>query len=430
MILSRAVPGREEEFVTWYRDRHIHDVCKMPGVICGQLFRMDFQRVYELDQAPQWTLMAIYELEGELPEPIIDSIRAASGTEGMPACDALTKAGMVQAAGHLIASGEGQRANSDGSYRVPAKDLSVPAHLSPVAHAYLTPQPRSLGYPAQDDKAGWRAYVAAVDQSVLPLLSHISGQADVSVYERDADGARVYDIIPAGVDGDSGPVILDIHGGALILCGGQLCRIMGTGTAMRLQRRVWSVDYRMAPDYPYPAALDDCIAAYRALLRERSPEQIIVSGGSAGGNLAAALMLRARDEGLPLPAGLILGTPEADLTESGDSFQTNDGVDPSLDSLMPVNLLYADGHDLRHPYLSPLFGDFSKGFPPTLLTTGTRDLYLSNTVRMHRALRAADIPATLHVTEAGGHTGFPGGPEGDQIDREVRLFLQSVLKEA
>lgn len=429
MILSRALPGREEEFVTWYRDSHIHDVCKMPGVICGQLFRMDFQRVYELDQAPQWTLMTIYELEGEHPEPIIDAIRGAHGTEGMPACDTLTKAGMVQAAGHLIATGEGQRAYSGGSYRVPAKDIAVPAHLSPVAHAYLTPQPRGLAYPAQDDKAAWRAYVAAVDQSVLPLLSQISGQADVTVTERDADGAHIYDITPAGIAKDSGAIVLDIHGGGLILCGGELCRIMGTGTAMRLQRHVWSVDYRMAPDYPYPAALDDCIAAYRALLRERSPEQIIVSGGSAGGNLAAALMLRARDEGLPLPAGLILGTPEADLTESGDSFQTNDGVDPSLRSLMPINLLYADGNDLRHPYLSPLFGDFSKGFPPTLLTTGTRDLYLSNTVRMHRALRAADIPASLHVTEAGAHTGFPGGPEGDQIDREIRLFVQSVLKE-
>jgi acetyl esterase/lipase len=97
---------------------------------------------------------------------------------------------------------------------------------------------------------------------------------------------------------------------------------------------------------------------------------------------------------------------------------------------MPVNLLYADGHDLRHPYLSPLFADFTKGFPPTLLTTGTRDLYLSNTVRMHRALRAADVPAELHVTEAGPHTGFPGSPEGEQIDRELRRFIKTVWQEA
>jgi acetyl esterase/lipase len=246
------------------------------------------------------------------------------------------------------------------------------------------------------------------------------------VDERDADGARVYDIEVPVSDPESRSVILDLHGGGLIMCGGELCLMMGISFAYRVRQRVWSVDYRMPPDHPYPAALEDCMSAYRALLRERSPSEVIVSGGSAGGNLAAALMLRARDEGLPLPAGLILGTPEIDLTESGDSFRTNEGIDPGLHSLMPVNLLYADGEDLRHPYLSPLFGDLS-GFPPTILTTGTRDLYLSNTVRMHRKLRAANVSAELHVTEAGPHTGFPGSVEGEAIDEEVRRFVRSVL---
>ena len=103
-ILSRAVPGREEEFIAWYRDRHLADVCRMPGVVGGKLFRLDFQRVYDLD-APQWTLMTIYELEGDDPQPIIDTIRAASGSPDMPSTDALDKAGMIQAAGHLIAAG-------------------------------------------------------------------------------------------------------------------------------------------------------------------------------------------------------------------------------------------------------------------------------------------------------------------------------------
>ena len=315
-----------------------------------------------------------------------------------------------------------------GHTRYPAKrDLPLPAYLSPVARMYLAPQPASVPYPAITDKAGWRAYVAGVDQFVIPLLQRVTANATATVVERDAGGARVFDIAPPGLDADDRGVILEMHGGALILCGGELCRMMGMGSATRYQRRVWSVDYRMAPDHPYPAALDDCIAAYRALLEVRSPNEIIVSGGSAGGNLAAALILRARNEGLPMPAGLFLGTPEIDLTESGDSFHANLGVDPSLRSLMPVNLLYADGHDLHHPYLSPLFGDL-KGFPPTILTTGTRDLYLSNTVRMHRALRAADVPAELHVTEAGPHTGFPGGPEGEEIDREIRRFIAAVLR--
>jgi acetyl esterase/lipase len=120
---------------------------------------------------------------------------------------------------------------------------------------------------------------------------------------------------------------------------------------------------------------------------------------------------------------VVLGTPEVDLTESGDSFVTNLGVDSRLGPLMPVNLLYADGHDLAHPYLSPVFGDL-RGFPPTILTTGTRDLFLSNTVRMHRALRRVGVAAELHVLEAAPHGGFFGlAPEDAELTDEIRLFI-------
>ena len=320
--------------------------------------------------------------------------------------------------------------SADGDDRdihaLPARRIPAPAHLSAAARASLTPWPAGSTHPALADKAGWRAYVAAADETMAGFIRAMPTDPGMQVTERQANGVRIYDIMPAQLAEPRG-VVLDIHGGGLILGGGELCRLMAMASAARLRQRMWAVDYRMAPDHPYPAALDDCLAAYRALLAEHSPKTIIVSGASAGGNLAAALMLRAGDEGLPLPAGLILGTPEVDLTESGDSFQTNMGVDPVLGSLMQVNLLYADGRDLRDPYLSPLFGDFSKGFPPTLLTTGTRDLYLSNTVRMHRALRAAGVPAALHVLEAAAHTGFPGSPEGEALDDEVRLFIQSVL---
>ena len=205
---------------------------------------------------------------------------------------------------------------------------------------------------------------------------------------------------------------------------GDCCRAMGMTALARAGVRMWAVDYRMPPDHPYPASLDDCVTIYRSLLRNHRPEEIIVGGASAGGNLAAALILRARDEGLPLPAAAVLLTPEVDLTESGDSFRTNLGVDNVLGSLMSTNLLYASGHDLAHPYLSPLFGDFTEGFPPTFLATGTRDLFLSNTVRMHRSLRAAGVPAELHVLEAAPHGGFFGtSPEDRELVQEARRFV-------
>lgn len=185
----------------------------------------------------------------------------------------------------------------------------------------------------------------------------------------------------------------------------------------------WCPDYRMPPLHPYPAAVDDGLAVYRALLELRDAADIFVGGASAGGNLAAALLLRARDEGLPMPAALVLPTPLVDLTESGDTFQTLDGVHGGLRSQLPVNLLYANGHDLAEPSLSPLFADLT-GFPPTFLSSGTRDLLLSNTVRMHRRLLAAGVEAELHVFEAMPHGGFGGSaPEDAELDAAMNGFL-------
>jgi acetyl esterase/lipase len=235
----------------------------------------------------------------------------------------------------------------------------------------------------------------------------------------------VYLATPPGLAADDPRVMLEIHGGALIIGGGELCRLHARVALPRAGTRVLALDYRIPPDHPYPAALDDCMAVYRALLDQHRPEHIVVSGGSAGGNLAAALVLRARDEGVSLPAAVVLLSPEVDLTESGDSFGTNLGVDTVLTtSLMPANLCYAGRHDLTDPYLSPLFGDFTKGFPPTLLTAGTRDLFLSNAVRMHRRLRAAGVPAELHLQEAAPHGGFfLTAPEDFELDAEIRRFV-------
>jgi acetyl esterase/lipase len=303
---------------------------------------------------------------------------------------------------------------------VPARRIPVPAHVSASAQARLAaPRPQGAGYPALDDAEGWKRHIAGTDAMILQMFGPRSS-FDGDVRELAEGAARGFELLPSGVDDRR--VYLDIHGGALVMGGGEVCRAMASSTARMVGARVVAVDYRMAPDHPYPAGLDDCLAFYRRLLREHDPREIIVGGASAGGNLAAATLLRARDEGLPLPAAAVLLSPEVDLTESGDTFHTNAGVD-GMGSLMQVNLLYADGHDLADPYLSPLFGDFAKGFPPTLLTAGTRDLFLSNAVRMHRRLRAAGVAAELHVLEAAAHGAFGGAtPEEAELDADVRRF--------
>jgi epsilon-lactone hydrolase len=312
-----------------------------------------------------------------------------------------------------------------------ARFIPVPTSVSEQAQQFLGMDLfGGSGQTAPQDADGWRTMVKETDELLVAVMSAQVEHLTSSVESRSVGGVPVFVITPEGVDGgDTGPIYLDIHGGSLIMGGGKACEVMARRQAAQVQMQTWSVDYRMPPDHPYPAALDDVLAVYRGLIDVREPGQIVVGGGSAGGNLAAALILRARDEGLPLPAAVVLLTPEVDLTESGDSFQTNLGLDCVLtESLAPSIALYAGDYDLRHPYLSPLFGDLTSPFPPTFLQAGTRDLFLSNAVRMHRKLRAGGVDAQLHVFEAMPHGGFFGAPEDDDLTDEVRRFLATHIK--
>lgn len=313
---------------------------------------------------------------------------------------------------------------NEGALRVPERLLPIPRHLSPQAQAFMArPVMAGSGYPALDDKEGWRQHIAEGDRNILEnYFAHVPDVPGKISEIREGE-LRGFEIVPEGVAEGDRRVYLEIHGGGLIMGGGEVCRKMAMATAALQQVRVVAVDYRMPPDHPYPAGLDDCIAFYRMLLRDHAPGEIIVGGGSAGGNLTAAMLLKARDLGLPMPAGAVLSTPEADLTESGDSFAVNAGID-AMGSLMQANLLYADGESLSHPYVSPLFGDFTKGFPPSFISAGTRDLFLSNAVRLHRKLRNADIPAELHIVEAAVHGAFGGAPEDAELAAEQRAFCQ------
>ncbi|NWC94962.1 MULTISPECIES: alpha/beta hydrolase [unclassified Pseudomonas] len=317
--------------------------------------------------------------------------------------------------------------------KIDLRIIPVPQSISPEAQAALqrlvnedgVPLNSLYTLPAADDHDGWRRMQAAVAQqyaaSQVGQAERLSARVETIIVE----SATVYRATPA--EGAEFAYI-DLHGGALVFGGGENARLAAGKHADLHRMTCYGVDYRMPPDHPYPAALDDCIATYRHVLSHYAPDKIVIGGRSAGGNLAAATVLRARDEGLPLPAALVLLSPEVDLTESGDSFQVNRTVDLVLPNpLMSVNRLYAAGADLAHPYLSPLFGDFEQGFPPTFVQSGTRDLFLSNAVRLHRALRRAEVPVELHVFEAMPHGGFMGTPEDAELSAEVVRFVRHWL---
>ncbi|QBQ99103.1 alpha/beta hydrolase fold domain-containing protein [Paraburkholderia pallida] len=322
-----------------------------------------------------------------------------------------------------------------GGVMLPTRIVPFPDSISQAAQTALRRLVDEQGVPlnsrhvmpALEEFDAWMQVKASVDAHYAAALEQLSGHLRAGVETIRVGSAVIHIATPVDPLSDDCAYI-DLHGGALVFGGGAACRAGAQMQADRLRIRCYGVDYRMPPEHPYPAALDDCMAVWSHVLERYAPENVVIGGRSAGGNLAAAMTLRARDEGLPLPAALVLLSPEVDLTESGDSFQTNQWIDVVLPgSLMANNLLYAKGADLAHPWLSPLFGDFSKGFPPTFLQSGTRDLFLSNTVRLHRALRRARIPAELHVFEAMPHGGFMGAPEDQELSEAIESFVHQHL---
>ena len=318
---------------------------------------------------------------------------------------------------------------------IPERRIPVPSSVSAQAQAFLAQaaMPAPAEYPKDvNDKEGWRAIVEAGDLGLRNLLESSGFDLSISdsvmgcaVEELDVGECTVYAVTPPGIQQDDHRLYLYIHGGGWQLFGGLLARALGADTALAVGATTWSVDYRMPPEHPFPTPLDDCVAAYKRALQEYAPEDIVVAGVSAGANLSAAMMIRLHDEGVPLPAAVVLDTPATDLTEAGDTWATNLGVDPTMTTAGPAMRLYAGGQDLRHPYLSPLFGALGPWYPPTVLLSGTRDVLLSDTVRFHRALLTAGATAELHIFEAQGHVGFLGqAPEDQERSGQARTWAE------
>jgi epsilon-lactone hydrolase len=317
---------------------------------------------------------------------------------------------------------------------VPARTIPVPDSVSPQMQKLIgnPVHERWLSEPKTPEE--WRAMVKRAHDATVAGLPRVRDALGVTVEAASMGGVPVFVVTPrAFPERNRNRVLLHLHGGARVLHPGEA----GTYEALLMAGlggfRVVSVDYRMPPDHPFPAALDDAIAVYRELVSKHSPRNIAIFGASAGGSLTITTLLRAKAEGLPMPGAIAPGTPTVDLTKTSDSLFTNAGIDNTLgtyDRMIRASaLLYANGRDLKDPLLSPIYGDV-RGFPPAILTSGTRDLYLSNTVRMHRKLRAAGVEAVLQVWEGQSHTQYIGdysAPETKEYHDEVVRFLDRHL---
>jgi monoterpene epsilon-lactone hydrolase len=258
---------------------------------------------------------------------------------------------------------------------------------------------------------------AVLRQSAFPVDSDVSEQrrllreltsaqslpADVTVTAAALGTVPVAEITVAGTEPRH--VVLYFHGGVYVLGDAFQAAGLAAQVGRRTRAKVSSVDYRIAPEHPYPAAVHDALAAYEALLYEgAAPSDIAFAGESAGGGLAIATLVNAREHGLPLPAAAFVMSPYADLTLAGTTMETKRAADPLLsrENLQARVTDYTSGQDAAVGLISPVFADLS-GLPPLIIQAGSHEVLLDDAIRLARRAATADVEVTLDITPGVPH---------------------------
>ncbi|WP_248959943.1 alpha/beta hydrolase [Sphaerisporangium perillae] len=285
---------------------------------------------------------------------------------------------------------------------------------------------------------------AILRQSAFPAVSDVNEQrrqlrellsaqplpADVTVTAAVLGGVPTAEVTVDGIEPRH--TVLYFHGGVYVLGDAFLAAELASQVARRTSAKVISVDYRLAPEHPYPAAVDDALAAYRALLDNGTdPSDIAFAGESAGGGLAVATLVNARDHGLPLPAAAFVMSPYADLTLAGITMETKRKADPLLspEALQPRVTDYVSGNDAALGLISPIFADLS-GLSPLIIQAGTHEVLLDDATRLARQAALADVEVTLEIVPGVPHVFQAYHPILDEaaaaLDRAGR-FLSAHL---
>jgi monoterpene epsilon-lactone hydrolase len=318
----------------------------------------------------------------------------------------------------------------------------VPDTVSPEAQQVLRMMtgPQGLPLPGPNDIEGWKK----IRNYVPPQLKAIAKDPEISKRTSDAmkrypstskkgnlGGVPVVEIASEKWQ-DNGKVLVYVHGGGYVTGGPDFG--LGGWVSGETGLRIVSVGYTLAPEAKWNQATDQVVAVLYALEQQGyAPKNIAVLGDSAGGGLAAGSVLKMRDKGFGIPGALVLWSPWSDITETGDTYMTLKRADPLLNYkllLKKATEAYADPRDQKNPYVSPVYGDYTKGFPPTLIQAGTKDIFLSNCVREYRAIDSAGGTAVLDIYEGMPHV-FQGivfgTPEAQQSMVKMKQFLTTYL---
>jgi monoterpene epsilon-lactone hydrolase len=309
--------------------------------------------------------------------------------------------------------------------------LYIPATISAAAQRDLREfiSGTDIGrLPAPGDIAMWKREQAQTNAHGALAVVHTARRLDLTITPQRLGGVPVLQILPRGWKPDP-RVVIYFHGGAYTLFSAQTMITMPAELSRVTGERVISVDYTLAPEAKWNAIQQQAIAVVEAVRAQGSAmDQIALMGDSAGGNLAVETVLNLRDRRIGMPAAALLLSPWVDLTDRGDTMHTLEWQDPILfydHSLQNAALAYAGGLPLTDPRISPIYADFSKGFPPSLIQDGTKDILLSGSVRLYRALEDANARPVLDLYEGMWHDFQSWNtPESQIAYQEMARFLR------
>ncbi len=305
-------------------------------------------------------------------------------------------------------------------------ELAVPEHLSQGAKDYykLHPQPVSaLDLDDANAVAETRAAIEAAWRARLPGFGFAANEQPVEL-----GGVRA-NRISLPTTSDDGRLIVYLHGGAYVVGSATANIVLPARLAAASGIPVLSIDYRLAPEHPFPAALDDALAVVQALFDQgQDPRKLVLMGDSAGGGLALATVMKLRQMNAPMPAGLALISPWADLSRGGDSNTTLDSADPVItwsETLVGPARAYAGDADPANPLISPVYGDFSR-MPPMLVQAGSREVLLSDSIRVVRSARRAGVDVRFDIWDGMWHV-FPEKPGVTEAEEAIGEMAEFVL---
>jgi epsilon-lactone hydrolase len=360
--------------------------------------------------------------------------KSLAGARRLELRAAKTLSVLLAAAAWFLSGVVNAEAGDDVPRVVAARSIPTPDTVSKAMQEDIAkPPPGYAAAPATS--AEWKKLVTESAEHELTRVPLLQARFGVSIQPQVIGGVPCFILTPKSIPAKNlHRLLVHVHGGAYVMFPG----LSGTAEAIIMagisHTEVISIDYRMAPDFPYPAAMDDAMAVWKVLVKKTNPLDMAIFGTSTGGGMTLAMVQRAIAEKLPLPAAIAPGTPWSDLSKTGDSYFTNESIDNILGSYDPflaaAAKLYANGKDLKDPDLSPVYGSF-KGFPPSILTSGTRDLFLSNTVRVHRKMQQAGVIAELQVYEGQSHAQYyldTDAPETAEAFEAISRFFNAHLR--